>query len=568
MATDFEYISQLDRLYPEQNVQDVVKGARTDEEAKYLLQKALFGLDDEGNVNRPLNEKAAEITKGWPQREEQISVPFTTNVLKDLGYNMDKEHIDDSFEQFIKDYPRKRKTMARVLEGKPYGSSGYAEKILQNAFRQALKDQAQIDVQKARDDAMSFDWKDPYSIYASAIGHTLLRNTYKAGLEGRDPTLADLASDAAEDIVFAVPGGAYARGLKLVKLGELGKGGTYAARLLGESVAPALNETAQYGLHSSDALEETGINPYDEDTFHDQERTADATFSPERIGLGALTNNAVGIGMYREGAKAAPVITGEVSRGAGTKAVKQSVMGEKTAGELVKGAEEVTKNTKNFTAKKGFEAFLSGNARELDKQAINDAVGILKFKEKAGSFTLPKSIPEYQNNMDGYITALLDHNNVVGGERELFKQTLTKYPQLATLVKSESKKVKAKRLYNSAVSNTGAARAEVVNKYGTDKDASIASNMLGIGTPVMKDLTEGLNERLLENRRAAENRQLMANPELTDTDRKYLQEIIDNPKKLKFSNDTGFKLWLVTRGNDLIRGTSYFRPAFAVEGEE
>ena len=566
--TSTDYLKALLPHYELEDIRDAVQGARTDEEAKYLIQKALLGVDAEGNILPAMKPEVAELTKDWPKRENQITVPFTTQVLKDLGYPMDKESIDSSYAQFVKDYPRKKEGFKSILSGKPYGSHGYADEILQNAFRAAVKDRAQADLQKLRDDAMSAHLEDPYSWYGWAIGHTLLRNMYKAGQEGRDPTLADVASDAAEDILFAVPGGTYAVPVKAaVAKAGLGKAGSYAARILGESVAPFANEAAQYGLHSSDALEETGINPGDEDMFHEQERTSEATFSPERAVMGALTNNAVGIGMYRAGSKAAPVLTGELTRGANSKALREGVMGAETAGDVIRNAENVAKNAKKFKSENGFNSFLAGESKSLDKAAMSDAEGVLRFKAKAKELKVPEDIPSYVDNFDGYVETLLDHNGITGGERELFKRTLKAHPQLATLIKTTDKGVKTKRLLNSALSNSGAARSEIVNKYGSQKEANIATGLLGIGGKQADELAKLQDERILKNKRAIENQQILAKDGLDETDKKYLEKVFKNPKMLQFDSnaDTGFKLWLVTRGNDILRGTSYFRPAFAVE---
>lgn len=563
-----DYKHLLGEYYGDDRVMNAAANARNEDEEKWLIQKELFGLDNWGRPRVPQDATVAVLTEGWPKREQDVATPFAADILASLGIKSDKDKNGlTAREKFIELYKTQRGYLEDELAKNVHIGKDYAKQVLQTTFRQAVKDQEQIEVQKAREDAMSMKWDDPYSWYASAIGHTLLRNIYKAGLEGRDPTVADALSDAAEGALFAIPGGQYAKALQLTRLGALGKGGKYAGRILGESVAPFANEGAQYLLHNTDALEETGINtlnPFAEGPmFVDQERTSEATFSPERALMGALTNNAVGIGMYRMGAKSAPVLTGELTRGANSKAIREGVEGAKTAGDVVREAQDVAKNVQKFKAEDGFKSFLEGETKGLDKGAMNDATGVLKFQERAKTMEIPPNIPDYTNNLEGYIDLLLDHNGIVAGERELFKKTLMEHPQLATLVKSNSKSVNARRLYNSAVSNTGAARAEAVNKYGSQKDANLASSMLGLGK--MDDLVKNQEERELKNKRAVENRNIMGRTDLDETDRKYLQQVIDNPDMMKFSNDTGFKLWLMTRGNDLLRGTTYHRPTWEVE---
>lgn len=563
-----DYKHLLGEYYGDDRVMNAAANARNEDEEKWLIQKELFGLDNWGRPRVPQDATVAVLTEGWPKREQDVATPFAADILASLGIKSDKDKNGlTAREKFIELYKTQRGYLEDELAKNVHIGKDYAKQVLQTTFRQAVKDQEQIEVQKAREDAMSMKWDDPYSWYASAIGHTLLRNIYKAGLEGRDPTLADIGSDVAEGALFAIPGGQYAKALQLTRLGALGKGGKYAGRILGEAVAPFANEGAQYLLHNTDALEETGVNTFNPlaegPMFVDQERTSEATFSPERALMGALTNNAVGIGMYRMGARSAPVLTGELTRGANSKAIREGVQGAETAGDIIRNAKDVQKNVQKFKAEDGFKSFLEGETKGLDKGAMNDATGVLKFQERAKSMEVPPNIPDYTRDLEGYIDLLLEHNKIVGGEKELFKKTLMEHPQLATLVKSNSKSVNARRLYNSAVSNTGAARAEAVNKYGSQKDANLASSMLGLGK--MDDLVKNQEERELKNKRAVENRNIMGRTDIDETDRKYLQQVINNPDMMKFSNDTGFKLWLMTRGNDLLRGTSYHRPTWEVE---
>lgn len=561
-------MDDLGDLYPERrkDILDVLKRSNTEGEAKYVLQKMLFDTDREGNINTPNDVRAQEVTKDWPKRESEIKMPTSAYLFNALGIKADKDRKGNvtktATKKFVEEYPQNQKHFEDLLAKDPQIGPAYAKPILQNAFKQANNFQYQVDLDKARDEAMTSSWKDPYSVYASLIGHSLLRNVYQAGLEGRDPTLADFGSDAAEGILFAVPGGQYAKITQAARLASLGKYGGWAGRALGEATAPFANEGAQYLLHNSDALEETAVNPYGDDVFHDQERTSEATFSPERAALGTMTNMGVGIGMYRAGNRSATALSGDLTRGAQAKATREAVQGAKTAEQTVKEAQEVAKNVKKFTSKDGFDAWLAGNSKGLDKAAMNDATGVLKFKEKAPTLKVPKVIRS--TDEAGYIEELLDYNKITGGERELFKRTLQAHPELATLIKSPNKGVTAKRVWNSATSSEGALRSLVTNKYGSQSDANIFSYMMG-SKGLTEDLIKDQAERELKNRRAVENKKLMENKELTDTDRKYMKMVIDNPYVLQSSNDTGFRMWLITRGQDLLRGTSYFRPAWEVE---
>ncbi len=111
-----------------------------------------------------------------------------------------------------------------------------------------------------------------------------------------------------------------------------------------------------------------------------------------------------------------------------------------------------------------------------------------------------------------------------------------------------------------------AVQAYVVNKLGDQRAAEFAANKLGIGQETVKawrkDSEDTDNARYI-NKEA--EKQAILDAAQDEVDAKYLQMIVDNPDVLKLSNDTGFKMWLVTRGNDLLRGTSLHRPSWEVQ---
>lgn len=110
-------------------------------------------------------------------------------------------------------------------------------------------------------------------------------------------------------------------------------------------------------------------------------------------------------------------------------------------------------------------------------------------------------------------------------------------------------------------------QAYVVNKLGGDKAADFAATQFGVNPKTVKELRKNskeVNDARYRKDAKLEN-EILLKKAMDDTDAKYLQMIVDNPFVLQSSNDTGFKMWLVTRGNDLLRGTSYHRPTWEVE---
>lgn len=111
--------------------------------------------------------------------------------------------------------------------------------------------------------------------------------------------------------------------------------------------------------------------------------------------------------------------------------------------------------------------------------------------------------------------------------------------------------------------------AWAVNKAGTEK----ASDLMLSQTPEIK---KTLKTESRKTHAAPANRNKSAdvlqvigeNQGLTEADQKYLKAIADNPEIMTvgYKDDpTGFKLWLLERGNDLLSGTRVFRPTFDVE---
>ena len=108
-----------------------------------------------------------------------------------------------------------------------------------------------------------------------------------------------------------------------------------------------------------------------------------------------------------------------------------------------------------------------------------------------------------------------------------------------------------------------------VNKYGSEGDA----DMLLSPAPSLKD---ALKESRQEVQDAPKKRKATADvlrivsegDSLTADDRKYLDAIAKNPDimKIGYKDDpSGFRLWLLERGNRLLQGTSVYRPTFPVK---
>ena len=150
----------------------------------------------------------------------------------------------------------------------------------------------------------------------------------------------------------------------------------------------------------------------------------------------------------------------------------------------------------------------------------------------------------------------------MGGK--LFKTTLDKEAasaankELRETLKGASKS-NTDKVFKDAI-NQDHLQAYIVNKLGGDRAADFGATSLGVSPPIVKDLRENAKEV-----NDARYPKAPLPTDIDETDAKYIKQIIDNPKKIYESNDTDFKMWFATRGNELLRGTEYHVPTWEVK---
>lgn len=113
------------------------------------------------------------------------------------------------------------------------------------------------------------------------------------------------------------------------------------------------------------------------------------------------------------------------------------------------------------------------------------------------------------------------------------------------------------------------AQAYVVNKMGGKKAADYAAASLQIDPQLLKDLRQNADDvdaaRYFDQEAENAKLNMMLEEAQSNQDRKYLEMIQKDPNVIKNSTDTGFRMWFVTRGNDLLRGTSLHVPTLEVK---
>lgn len=124
-----------------------------------------------------------------------------------------------------------------------------------------------------------------------------------------------------------------------------------------------------------------------------------------------------------------------------------------------------------------------------------------------------------------------------------------------------------------------AVKTWMVNKYGSNRDADVltgqASRLLATIDPslnISKILAEkkqeAVNRKVRDVQKSQAGQILSMDKTLTDEDRDWLKKIQDNPSIVNGigeGNSARFRNWFLLRGQDIMRGTSLFRPTPSVE---
>ena len=126
---------------------------------------------------------------------------------------------------------------------------------------------------------------------------------------------------------------------------------------------------------------------------------------------------------------------------------------------------------------------------------------------------------------------------------------------------------------------SNAVKTWMVNKYGSNRDADMLTGQasrllaaidpsLNISKVLAEKKQEAVNRKVRDVQKSHAGRILSVDKTLTDEDRDWLKKIQDNPSIVNGigeGNSPRFRNWFLLRGQDIMRGTSLFRPTPSVE---
>ena len=485
--------------------------------------------------------------------EEEPAIPELKAVLTKLGIKAEDDPTGvKAARKFVEDFPKKRDAWKKKVEKDPaFGTRGW--KTVYDLFKQTSNDLMNYDIAENRRKAVrgldeKGDIEDPAQWAWSKAAALFTPRSLKAYEAGREPTTSEILRDVGANALYALPFGTGAKALTVGAPAAV-KG---IANLASQAIAPAAVSIM--------------------DVASDPDYTGDEAVTDALIGTAAN----LGINKFLAPLIAGRMATsqGAISRGAFMRSVKEALEDMPTlrekAKETVKGAQAILGDATSSSAEKAaasdiLEAYaaLGKNSplRGAAEQAVNDAAYVAKELAKSNKQALKASgLPVSSRGYDPAraIGQALDNATREAGGAVPYSKILSQHPELVGLVKND--------LVERLTSPSNILKVYGVNLAGNNipEAATAAGNMMGLDVKAMtKEKEESKKER--QASKASDVLGKSGRSDLTAEDEKYLRMISENPKILKFSQDDGFKIWLLKRGHRLLQGTPAHRPLWDVD---
>lgn len=493
------------------------------------------------------------------EKAEKPSIPSYKSILNLLDIE-DEEGGRTALQQFVEDFPEKRAEWKKkaLKKDSTLGERGW--KTIYDIWKQVSIDKMNSDIKEARKNALEgldengeIENLGQYAWSKAAKAFTPRR--YKAFEEGREPTNLETAMDFGQNAAYMVPmGGAEAS----IARGLLGSSAGKVAGAVGSAaIAPSVVTSADYLLGTKDYADKG-------DAFTD-------------AAIGTATN--LGVNKVIAPAISAVLNVGKVR---GTmpqwvrKFLEDNSSEKQKAKDLVKEAEARIKLHNAETSEQYADKLRRGvtpdrlSEEQIQKyRDILDVGELSKNKEAVDEFSegwkLMRDVSKFskekqplENMIDN---AFVDPN----GAPESIKRAMVENPELISLMEKNGIKDYAKDPYTY----TDVLKSYVVNEAGNDAAAQRTLSRFGIDP---KDLRKDQDKKRMEKKAKASVSEIIggSNGSLSPESEMFLQDIKEDPgivvtghKNPKLKD--AFKIWLITEGNDLLRGTAASRPAWEVK---
>ena len=492
------------------------------------------------------------------ERSEEPGIPDYQSVIGLLGLK-DEEGGRSAMEQFIEDFPKKQAAWKKkaLKKDTTLGERGW--ETVKEIWKDATLDKMNADSVTQRDNALHGKDEDgiivrPLDFAAGKIADLFTPRRMNAFKEGRDPTAAETIMDVAQNAAYAIPmGGAEAA----ISRGLLGStAGKVAGTVGAAAIAPSAITTLDYGLGTKDyaGLEDAAID----------------------AGLGTATN--LGVNKVL-----APSIGAFLNLGSVRSRLPRQVVdflenntSPKQKGlNLVNEAKAKIKLHQKETDAQYLDKVMRGVKPDRmtpeELQAAYDIVNVSKLsKNKAAvdEFTeglniqraMAKAMPETKRS----VADIID-DSFLDGAPDFAKRAMLKNPELIALMEKRGLKDYAK----DPNTYVDVLKSYITNEAGNDAAAQRALSRFGIDP---KDLRKEQDKARKDKKASFAASQIIGGSRgaISEDSEEFLKDIEKNPGIVVTGHPDPakrdkFKMWLLTEGNDLLRGTPAGRPTFEVK---
>lgn len=525
----------------------------------------------EANIMRILGETAPGYLEEASYNPDAI-VPSLADVLSFYGLkdSDDKKAVDKFLEKFSEKLPQWKK---QALDDPKWGKSGW--ETIKKIYQQAVKDKMYANIAEDRHKIMRGEDEKGLDWLQTKIANVMFPHATAAGEEGRDPETNEWVRDIASNAAYAVP----------------------VSRIIGSAAKTA--PVVVRGLSQGAGQFAAPVAVATMDNIVDDSR--DAWDWATDVMIGGMTNLGVNkvLGPWLAGKLGA--LSGNIAKrgklGKFRDILEGSPSPEQKAADLVSGAEDILKSESQ-----GLSAGLRSTVAPPTREAVSEAQKIVDIaKVLKEPVRMPDGRQVFNGNTGKPMTAqeLLSIVEKQKGDEMLAReaedvlgsvtqQVLSPRTATAPINEAFSKGAKdyaavfaahpelksmflesAPFLSKEVTSNLPAMlQTYAINQVGSssDKAADIIGTTLGMGNA--EEIRGKNKERKDKAAHKAKVSDILAAPGADDEDVKWLTIVKDNPKVLQYGyadDPEGFKRWMLTRGNDLLRGTPLYRPAWEAE---